>query len=111
MGNPHYDIVIIGSGAGGGTMAHALSGSSARILLIERGDHVREEEDNWNPEAVWIDRRYQARERWVDGDGKEFSPYIHYCVGGNTKFWGSVLYRLRREDFHATEHHDGVSPA
>src|SRR5512145_192777 len=111
MGNERYDIVIIGSGAGGGTMAHALSRTSARVLVLERGDVVRQEDDNWNPEAVWIERRYQARERWLDGEGREFSPYTHYCVGGNTKFWGSVLYRLRREDFQETEHADGVSPA
>jgi choline dehydrogenase-like flavoprotein len=111
VADERYDVVIIGSGAGGGTIAHALAGSPARILVIERGDYVPQEDDNWNPEAVWMDRRYQARERWLDADGKEFSPYIHYCVGGNTKFWGSVLYRLRREDFEATEHADGLSPA
>jgi choline dehydrogenase-like flavoprotein len=106
-----FDIVIIGSGAGGGTMAHALASSSARILLVERGDFVPQEEENWNPEAVWKDLRYRVRERWLDRRGREFQPYTHYCVGGNTKFWGSVLYRLRREDFEAVVHVDGVSPA
>ena len=110
MPNDRYDVVIIGSGAGGGTMAHALASSGARILIAERGDFVPQEEDNWSPEAVWIDRRYQTTERWLNGDG-EFAPYTHYCVGGNTKFWGSVLYRLRREDFQAIEHRGGLSPA
>ena len=107
----HYDIIIIGTGAGGGTIAQALSESSARILIVERGDFVPQEEQNWNPEAVWKHLRYRARERWVDDRGREFVPYTHYGVGGNTKFWGSVLYRLRREDFQAVEHLDGVSPA
>ena len=107
----HYDIVIIGTGAGGGTMAHALAGTSARVLILERGDFIPQEEENWNPEAVWIDRRYQTKERWINGNGQEFAPYTHYCVGGNTKFWGSVLYRLRREDFQDVEHVDGLSPA
>jgi choline dehydrogenase-like flavoprotein len=106
-----FDIVIIGSGAGGGTMAHALSETSARILILERGDFVPQEDDNWSPEAVWKHLRYRASERWLDDRGREFLPYAHYCVGGNTKFWGSVLYRLRREDFLAVEHLDGVSPA
>lgn len=106
-----YDIVIIGTGAGGGTIAHALSDSSARILLLERGDFVPQEDENWNPEAVWKQRRYQSSERWLDDRGEEFRPYTHYNVGGNTKFWGSVLYRLRREDFQAMEHMEGVSPA
>ena len=109
--NGQFDIIIIGSGAGGGTMAHALADTGARILIVERGDFVPQEDENWNPEAVWKHLRYQTDERWVDDRGREFRPYTHYCVGGNTKFWGSVLYRLRREDFQAVEHLDGVSPA
>ena len=92
-------------------MAHALSESSARVLVLERGDFVPQEEENWNPEAVWKDLRYRTSEHWLDGRGREFRPYTHYCVGGNTKFWGSVLFRLRREDFQAIEHADGISPA
>lgn len=109
--NEHYDIIIIGTGAGGGTIAHALSDTPARILLLERGDFVPQEEENWNPSAVWKQLRYQTKESWVDERGRSFLPYTHYCVGGNTKFWGSVLYRLRREDFQAVEHLDGTSPA
>ena len=105
-----YDIVIIGSGAGGGTIAHALAGSGARLLIIERGDFVPQEAENWDPQAVWRQLRYRSREQWVDEQG-EFTPYTHYNVGGNTKFWGSVLYRLRREDFKEMAHVDGVSPA
>ena len=111
MPHDHYDIVIIGSGAGGGTMAHALADTGARILVIERGDAVPQEPENWNPEAVWRQLRYRARDEWLDGEGKPFRPYTHYGIGGNTKYWGSVLYRLRREDFQAVEHADGVSPA
>jgi choline dehydrogenase-like flavoprotein len=109
--NQHYDIIIIGTGAGGGTMAQALSQTSARILILERGDFVPQENENWDPDAVWKKLRYRAKERWLDDRGREFTPYTHYGVGGNTKFWGSVLYRLRREDFQAIEHIDGVSPA
>jgi len=107
----HYDVVIIGSGAGGGTIAHALAPTGARILLLERGDFVPQEDENWSAAAVWKDLRYRTRERWLDERGGEFQPYTHYNVGGNTKFWGSVLYRLRREDFQAVQHPDGVSPA
>lgn len=110
MRNERYDIIIIGSGAGGGTMAYALADSPARILILERGDFVQQEDDNWNPEAVWKYLRYQTKERWIDERGKEFRPYTHYNVGGNTKFWGSVLYRLRRKDFEPVEHMEGVSP-
>lgn len=105
-----YDIIIIGTGAGGGTMARALSETDARILVVERGDFVPQEDENWDPSAVWRQLRYQTAEQWVDDLGQSFRPYTHYNVGGNTKFWGSVLYRLRREDFQETPHFDGVSP-
>jgi choline dehydrogenase-like flavoprotein len=111
MASERYDIIIIGTGAGGGTIARALADSPARILILERGDFVPQENENWDAEAVWKHRRYQTAERWLDERGREFSPYTHYNVGGNTKFWGSVLYRLRREDFNAVEHIDGISPA
>ena len=111
MRTDRYDIVIIGSGAGGGTMAYALADAPARTLLIERGDFVPQEEENWSPEAVWKQLRYRSSERWLDEQGQEFRPYTHYNVGGNTKFWGSVLYRLRRSDFESVEHLDGISPA
>ena len=111
MPNERYDVVIIGSGAGGGTMAHALADTPARVLVLERGDFVPQEAENWSPEAVWKHLRYQTGEQWLDDQGQEFRPYTHYNIGGNTKFWGAVLYRLRREDFEALEHMDGVSPA
>ena len=111
MTHERHDVIIIGTGAGGGTMAHALADSGADILLLERGDVLPREDANWDPAAVWKELRYRATERWIGPDGEEFRPYIHYCVGGNSKFWGSVLYRLRREDFGVLEHEDGVSPA
>ncbi|MGE0451561.1 MAG: GMC family oxidoreductase [Vicinamibacterales bacterium] len=106
-----YDLIVIGTGAGGGTLARALADVPARTLLIERGDVVPREPENWDPAAVWKQLRYRTSDRWIDSDGMLFRPYTHYCVGGNTKFWGSVLYRLRREDFQELAHADGVSPA
>lgn len=111
MRHERYDIIIIGTGAGGGTMAHALAPTGASVLVLERGDHVPHEPENADPAAVWKHLRYRVREHWLDDRGRSFLPYTHYRVGGNTKFWGSVLYRLRREDFEAIEHVDGVSPA
>jgi len=83
----------------------------ARILVVELGGYVPQEPENWSPDAVWNKLRYRTTERWLDERGDIFRPYTHYSVGGNTKFWGSVLYRLRREDFQTLEHVDGVSPA
>jgi choline dehydrogenase-like flavoprotein len=107
----HYDVIIIGSGAGGGTLAHRLAPTGARILILERGGFVRRERDNWSSRAVNVDGKYHTDEVWHDGDGQPLHPHTSYCVGGNTKFYGAALFRLRERDFGAVQHHDGVSPA
>jgi choline dehydrogenase-like flavoprotein len=107
----HYDIIIIGSGAGGGTLFHKLAPSGKRILLLERGDYVPRETDNWSTRAVNLDGKYQTREHWRDQDGKDLHPHTNYWVGGNTKFYGAALFRLRKEDFGELRHHGGISPA
>jgi choline dehydrogenase-like flavoprotein len=107
----HWDVIIIGSGAGGGTLAERLAPSGKRVLILERGDFVPREKDNWNPRAVNVEGKYQARETWVDREGHELHPHTNYCVGGNTKFYGAALFRLRKEDFGEIRHHGGSSPA
>jgi choline dehydrogenase-like flavoprotein len=106
-----YDVVIIGSGAGGGTLAHRLAPTGKKILLLERGDYVPREKANWEPAEVNVAGRYQTKEVWRDADGAELHPHTNYCVGGNTKFYGAALFRLRREDFGEVVHHGGISPA
>jgi choline dehydrogenase-like flavoprotein len=106
-----YDVIIIGTGAGGGTLAHRLAPSGKRILLLERGEYVPREKDNWSTRAVNLEGKYQTREVWSDGDGKPLHPHTNYWVGGNTKFYGAALFRLRREDFGELRHHGGLSPA
>jgi choline dehydrogenase-like flavoprotein len=107
----HYDVIIIGTGAGGGTLAYHLAPSGKRILLLERGDYVRREKDNWSSRAVNVDAKYHTRESWLDKDGRPLHPHTNYYVGGNTKFYGAALFRLRQEDLGALAHHGGVSPA
>lgn len=107
----HFDVVIIGTGAGGGTLAHRLAPSGKRILLLERGEFLPREKDNWSSRAVFIESRYKARETWYDKEGRAFSPGIHYYVGGNTKVYGAALLRFREEDFREIRHHGGISPA
>jgi choline dehydrogenase-like flavoprotein len=106
-----YDVIIVGTGAGGGTLASVLAPSGKRILLLERGDFLRREKENWDPAPVFIDGRYISREAWYDADGKPFQPQVHYFVGGATKMYGAALYRLRPEDFGEIQHADGRSPA
>jgi choline dehydrogenase-like flavoprotein len=109
--NGHYDVIIIGTGAGGGTLLSSLAPTGKRILVLERGDFVKRELDNWSSKAVNVEGRYQTKEQWRDGDGRPLHPHTNYYVGGNTKFYGAALFRLRREDFGEVRHHGGVSPA
>jgi choline dehydrogenase-like flavoprotein len=106
-----YDVIVIGTGAGGGTLARHLAPSGKRILLLERGDWLPREPQNWLAQDVFVANRYVSEDTWYDDSGKPFQPQIHYFVGGATKLYGAALYRLRAEDFGELEHHDGVSPA
>jgi len=106
-----YDVIIVGTGAGGGTLARHLAPSGKRILLLERGDWLPREPSNWLAQDVFVDNRYVSEDTWYDAQGKSFQPQIHYFVGGATKLYGAALYRLRKEDFGELAHHDGVSPA
>ncbi len=110
-GDAHYDVIIIGSGAGGGTLARALAPSGKRILILERGDFLPRERENWDTKAVFADKRYLAAETWYDKDDQPFAPYTHYCVGGNTKVYGAALLRMREFDFDEVRHFGGVSPS
>lgn len=110
MANP-YDIIIIGTGAGGGTMARALAPTGKRILILERGDFLPKERENWSTEAVFVEHRYSPTEQWYLDD-KPFTPsHPHYYVGGSTKIYGAALIRMRERDFEEIEHAEGISPA
>ena len=90
----HYDVIIVGTGAGGGTLAHTLAPSGKKILLLERGDHLPREKENWEAGPVFIEGRYVSPDTWKDADGNSFQPGVHYNVGGATKLYGAALYRL-----------------
>ena len=107
----HYDVIIIGSGAGGGTLAYRLAPSGKRVLILERGGYVAREKDNWSTRAVNVLAKYNTKESWFDAAGKPLHPHTNYNVGGNTKFYGAALFRLRKEDFGEIRHHGGISPA
>ncbi|MBV8435004.1 MAG: GMC family oxidoreductase [Candidatus Eremiobacteraeota bacterium] len=106
-----YDVIIVGSGAGGSTLAHALAPTGLKVLVVERGDYLRRNKSNWNVKSVFVDEAYTTQEHWLDKDGKAFRPGNHYYVGGNTKFYGAALLRFRESDFRERRHYRGVSPA
>jgi choline dehydrogenase-like flavoprotein len=97
--NGRYDVIIVGSGAGGGTLAYDLAPTGKRILIVERGEYVPREPENWSTEAVVRHDRYHTKEQWRDASGQPFHPATNYYVGGNTKFYGAALFRMRESDF------------
>ena len=105
-----YDVVIIGSGPGGGTLAHALKDTGKSILLVERGDFLPQEPDNWNSTVVLEEQKYANSEEWVAADGTSYQPNMYYYVGGMTKLYAGTLFRFRQEDFQESRHQDGISP-
>ena len=107
----HYDLIVVGSGPGGGALTHRLASTGKRILVIERGDYLPRSQANWDAKTVFIDGAYQTREKWHAGDGSTFTPGLHYFVGGNSKMYGSALLRMRERDFGELRHVDGISPA
>lgn len=107
----HWDVIIIGTGAGGASLAHRLAPSGLRILMLERGDYVPREKANWNAAEVNLAGIYRTRERWRAADGQVLEPHTQYNVGGNTKFFGAALFRLREADFDEIRHQGGLSPA
>ena len=111
MISTHYDVVIIGSGPGGASVAYGLAGHGARVLLLERGDFLPSEPENWDSVAVFGEHRYKTGEFWLDErSSKTFRAGNHYWVGGNTKMYGAALTRPRRSDFDEFVYPDGVSP-
>jgi choline dehydrogenase-like flavoprotein len=106
------DIVIIGTGMGGGTLGWALRDAGLDVLMVERGHFLPREPENSQPVEMFIKGRYKTARPWYDGrTGHPFHPGVYYWVGGNTKFYGACLPRFRVCDFDEIVHHDGVSPA
>jgi choline dehydrogenase-like flavoprotein len=107
----HYDVIVVGSGPGGASVAHRLAPTGKRILLLERGGYLPRTPANWDAQTVFVDGAYQATETWYGKDGESFHPGLHYYVGGNSKVYGAALLRLRERDFGEIRHKDGISPA
>lgn len=106
----HYDIIIIGTGAGGSTLAYKLADSGKKILVLERGGYIPDEKENWESEAVFVEKKYATKDLWLDKDDNTFQPEQHYNVGGNTKVYGAALFRMRETDFGEVKHYSGLSP-
>jgi choline dehydrogenase-like flavoprotein len=105
------DVVIVGSGIGGGTLAYRLVQLGLTVTILERGDYLPQEPENWDVAAVFANQRYVPSETWLDKEGTPFRPGTYYYVGGSSKMYGAAMLRLREKDFEVLEHAEGVSPA
>lgn len=106
----HYDMIIVGTGAGGATLAYALASTGKRILMLDRGTRIPNEPSNWNPQSMYLDGKYRTDETWLDQDSSPIEPALYHRVGGNTKVYGGAMFRLRLEDFRQQQHYGGISP-
>ena len=107
----HYDLIVVGTGAGGGTVVHELASTGKKMLILERGDFLPREKENWSPKKVYQDKQYYTEEQWIDSEGNVVKPQACYWVGGNTKVYGAALLPMRERDFDEVEHKGGISPA
>jgi len=107
----YYDVIIVGTGAGGGTLARKLAPTGKKILLLDRGELIYRESSELVDTEVFKKEQFHAPESWYDNTGEPFSPQTYYAVGGNTKIWSGVLQRMRERDFEQVQHQSGVSPA
>jgi choline dehydrogenase-like flavoprotein len=106
----YYDVIIVGTGAGGGTLAYKLAATGKKILILERGGFMPLEEQNRSNIDIFKKERYHATEQWYDNAGEPFYPQMNYAIGGNTKIYGAALLRFREKDFEAVNHKTGISP-
>ena len=104
------DVIIIGSGMGGATIAAALAPSGRRIVILEKGEHLRPSSTDRDAKAIFGDGAFRPEEIWLDGKDQPFNPGNYYYVGGNSKFYGAALIRYRAEDFDPIQHRDGTTP-
>jgi choline dehydrogenase-like flavoprotein len=111
MAGDHCDVLVVGSGPGGATTAARVAETGKRVLLLERGDFLPRERDNWSSHAVFGEAKYTADETFYDARDRPFRPELHYYVGGNSKVYGAALFRLVPADFGEVQHADGVAPA
>ena len=106
----HYDVIVIGSGAAGGTIAGQLAASGKRILLLERGGVMPLADQNVADVDLFRKDRYHPGEQWFGTDGDPFSPQTIYALGGNSKIWGGVLERMREQEFGGLPLQEGRRP-
>lgn len=106
----HWDVIIIGSGMGGATLASSLAPSGLRVLILEQGGRLRPSPLDRDADAIFRTGHFRPEDTWLDVEGKPFSPGNYHVVGGNSKFYGAALIRFRAQDFAPIRHRGGTTP-
>ncbi len=101
MSAERYDVIIVGSGAGGSAVAYRLTQSGKRVLLLEKGGHLPRDGSTLDVKTVFKEGRFKNQVEWSDGNGKTFVPGEYYNVGGKTKWYGAALLRMAAHEFDA----------
>ncbi len=91
-------------------MAHALAPTGASILILERGERLLDSPEARDDRAIFRQGFFRTKESWYTTDGTAFNPGNFYNVGGNSKFYGAVMFRYRAEDFRPIAHMEGSTP-
>ena len=103
---PKYDTIVVGSGAGGSSVAYKLAKAGKRVLLIEKGPFVPRDASTLDVRQVFVDGVFTNHVVWSDGRGREFVPSEFHNVGGKTKWYGAALFRFRPVEFEAEPEFD-----
>ena len=106
-----WDVIVIGAGMGGSAFVSRFVGSGMHVLVLERGNFVRPEKENWDPVEVFERGRYESDIEWKTAEGRKFHPRVYFNVGGSSKFFGGTAFRFRESDFKERELSDGRTPA
>lgn len=104
------DLIIVGSGVGGATLASALAPSGLKIIVLEKGERILPTPEARDDVAIFQRGHFAPTEKWMGSDGTPFVAGNYYAVGGNSKFYGAVMYRYREKDFMPRAHLQGSSP-
>ncbi|MDT8388067.1 MAG: GMC family oxidoreductase [Thiogranum sp.] len=94
-----FDVIIIGSGAGGSAAAYSLVNAGQRVLLLEKGDHLPRDGSTLDVEQVFRQGRFRNQQAWVDRRKRALVPEEYYNVGGKTKWYGAALLRFSPHEF------------
>jgi choline dehydrogenase-like flavoprotein len=96
-----FDVIVVGSGAGGSAATYRLAMAGPQVLLVEKGDALPKDGRTLDVQNVVHDGAFKSAELWQDVRGRAFAPEEHFNLGGKTKWYGAALARFAPAEFEA----------